>query len=233
MLVNTNRMQYVLAGGPSMPNRASVQGKRLAVSRLGTSSHLATRFIVKQLGLDPDRDVDYIQVGNTPERLSALLAGNVDGSILSVDEAALLGELPSMQIVVDMTQENIPYCGNGLVALRKYLQEQPDTVRRLTKAFATAMARFKQDQVAGVDAVGRFLGETDPEKAERIWAIRARMFPEKPYPEPQGVQFVMDEVAQADERVRAFSAEQLIDPRWVRELDESGYLDRLYNTTSR
>src|SRR5262249_48006464 len=58
----TNRLDYVLAGGPTMPPGAGVLGKRLGVSRLGASSHLATKYMVKQLGLDPERDVAYVQV---------------------------------------------------------------------------------------------------------------------------------------------------------------------------
>jgi hypothetical protein len=54
------------------------------------------------------------------------------------------------------------------------------------------------------------------------------MFPAKPYPDPQGLQFVIDEAAQGDERLRAITPEALVEPRFVRELDESGFIDRLY-----
>ncbi|HZU04789.1 MAG TPA: ABC transporter substrate-binding protein [Chloroflexota bacterium] len=228
VLVNTNRLQYVLAGGPTLQSREDLRGKRLAVSRLGTSSHLATKFILKYLGLDPERDATYIQVGNTPERVTALLNGSVDGSILSVEEGVLLGEIPGMRLIVDMTQEKLPYCGNGLVLPRQTLAERAEVVRRLVRALVEAIARYKQDREAGMAAVSRFLDESDPVKVERIWTVRSALFPAKPYPESQGLQFVIDEAAQFDPRIAALVPERLADPRWVRELDESGYIDRLY-----
>src|SRR4051812_28614405 len=132
-IVTINRMQYVLAGGPSISSADSLRGKQLAVSRIGSSSHLATKFIVKYLGLDPEQDVTYVQVGNTPERVGALVAGNVDGAILSSDEGSLIGNEPGMHVVVDMTREEIRYCGNALSTTRQYAREQPAVMRALTR----------------------------------------------------------------------------------------------------
>ena len=228
VLVNTNRMQYVLAGGPNVTSRAEITGKRFGVSRFGTSSPLATKFIMKQLGLDADRDVSYVQVGNTPERVSALLAGSIDGSVLTVEEGLIVGEMPGMRILVDMTKENLPYCGNGWFMQRDYARDNEEIIRRTARATVQATARYKTQKAEGVAAVVRFLGEDDPIRAERIWDIRSQMFPAKPYPEPRGLQFVLDEAGQDDERVRRITTQQLIDDRFVRELDQSGFIDSLY-----
>ena len=144
-----NRMQYVLAGSPTIAGPETLRGKRLAVSRIGSSSHLATKFIVKYLGLDPDQDVSYVQVGNTPERVGALLAGSVDGSILSADEGYLIGNQPGMHIVVDMTTENIPYCGNAMGSTRQYLREHPEVMRAMTRSFVEAITRFRLNKEIG------------------------------------------------------------------------------------
>jgi len=228
LAVNTNRMQYVLAGGPNMQTREAIPGKRLAVSRIGTSSHLATKFILKYLGLDAERDATYLQVGNTPERITALLNGSVDGSILSVEEGLLLGEMPGMRIIVDMTQERLPYCGNGLVMPRQAVAERSDLARRLVRSVVEATARYKQDKPAGTAAVAKFLDEDDPVKVDRIWTVRSALFPPKLYPEVQGIQFVIEEAAEGDPRLQNVSAERIVEPSFVRELDQSGYIDRLY-----
>jgi ABC-type nitrate/sulfonate/bicarbonate transport system substrate-binding protein len=224
----TNRLDYVLAGGPTMPPGAGVLGKRLGVSRLGASSHLATKYMVKQLGLDPERDIAYVQVGNTPERLSALLSGSIDGAPLSVEEALLLGSQPSLHVVVDLTRETVPYCGNSFVMTRQYARENPDVVRRLVKSLVETIARFKLDQPAAMQSIGNFLRERDPQKLEHLWGVWAKLYPVKPYPDTQGLQFVIDELSQTDERARALTPDQLTDPRWIRELDTSGYVDSLY-----
>ena len=224
----TNRLEYALAGGPSLPDRASVRGKRLGVSRLGTSSHLATKLIVQQLGLDPDQDVTYVQVGNTPERMAALLTGSVDGAVLSVEESSLVGNQPGPRIVVDMTNESFPYCGNSMVATRQYVRENPEVVRRLMKALVETIARYKLNKAEAMEAIGSFLQEQDPQKLEHTWTLRERLIPAKPYPDPDGLRFVVDQLGQQDERIRALTPEALADPSWIRQLDESGYIDSLY-----
>ena len=170
----------------------------------------------------------YVQVGNTPERVGALVTGNVDGSILSFDEGALIGNEPGMHIVVDMTRENIAYCGNALAANRQYVRDHPAVMRALTRSLVEAIARYKLNRTEGAEAVAHFLGDSDTRRAEQLWGAWVSLFPEKPYPEPRGLQFVLDEMAQSDERARALDVDQVADPSWVRELDESGYIDGLY-----
>jgi ABC-type nitrate/sulfonate/bicarbonate transport system substrate-binding protein len=162
VLVNTNRMHYVLAGGPGVTTREELRGKRLGVSRIGSSSHLSTKFLLKYIGLDPERDAAYVQVGNTPERISALMAGSIDGSILTVEEGLLVGEMPGMRILVDMTAEDMPYCGNGMFFPRAYVRDNPDVIRRLTRSTVQATARFKQSRSEGVAAVAKFLDADGP-----------------------------------------------------------------------
>lgn len=229
----TNRMQYMLAGGPNVPDAASLRGKRTAVSRLGSSSHLSTKFMLKHLGLDPEQDVTYVQVGNTPDRVAALLSGSVDATILSMDEGSLIGSQPGMRIIVDMTREPVPYCANAVVATRQYLRENPDVIRRFTRAYVEMTARYKLNRAEGMAAVSRHLDEYDPQKVASIWESWVSLFVDKPYPEPQGIQFVLDEYAQSDPRARDFKVEDLIDRSWVRALDEQGYIDQLYRAGGR
>ncbi len=228
-LQTTNRLQYMLAGGQSVATAADVRGKRLGISRVGADSHVATKFILSYLGLDPDQDATYVQVGNTPDRVAALLSGSVDATILSSDEASLMANVPGMRILVDMTREEMPYCATSLMTTRSYVRENPDVIRRLTRAFVEATARYKQNKAEGMAAVAGFLNESDPAKVEHVWETWQRLFLAKPYPDQRGIQFIIDQVAQSDPRVGALTPEQISDATWVRELDESGFIDQLYH----
>jgi ABC-type nitrate/sulfonate/bicarbonate transport system substrate-binding protein len=226
-------MQYMLAGGPTVPDAASLRGKRTAVSRLGSSSHLSTKFILKHLGLDPEQDVTYVQVGNTPDRVAALLTGSVDATILSMDEGTLLRNQPDMRILVDMTREAVPYCANAVVTTRSYARENPDVLRRFTRAYVEMTARYKLSREQGMAAVSHHLDETDPQRVASIYESWVSLFVDKPYPDPQAVQFVLDEYAQSDPRAREFQVDDLIDRSWLRALDDTGYVDSLYRAGGR
>src|SRR5205823_8794100 len=113
-------------------------------------------------------------------------------------------------------------CGNALVATRQYLRDEPATMRRLTRALVTAIARFKRNPGEGAEAINRFLGTDDDQKAAQLWQTLVPRFPERPYPDPRGLQAVLDELAQTDERVRVLPPADVADPSWVGELDQSG-----------
>ncbi len=130
-----------------------------------------------------------------------------------------------------MTQENVPYCGNGVVVMRSNVRENPELFRRFTRALAEIVARFKSSRAEGMAAVAEFMNEQDSQKVALMWESRSRVMPAKPYPEPRGLQFVLEEMGQVDERVRPLTVEQLTEPGFMRELDESGYLDHLYAAT--
>ena len=63
LAVNVDTAPYVLVGRPQIKSMKDLKGKKIAVSSLGSMSTLVVREIVARSGLDPDRDVTYLAVG--------------------------------------------------------------------------------------------------------------------------------------------------------------------------
>jgi len=78
----TPTMPYSLYVNSKIQDGKQLKGAKIALSRFGSSSDFAVRFMLTRLGLDPAKDVTLIQIGNQRERLSALLSGSVDGSVV-------------------------------------------------------------------------------------------------------------------------------------------------------
>src|ERR1043166_8644909 len=76
----TPTMPYSLYVNSRIHDGKQLKGTKIALSRFGSSSDFAVRFMLNRLGVDPTKDVTLIQIGNQRERLSALLSGSVDGS---------------------------------------------------------------------------------------------------------------------------------------------------------
>ena len=106
-------------------------------------------------------------------------------------------------------------------------------IRRFTRAYAAMTARYKLNREEGMAAVSHHLDESDPQKVASIYESWVSLFVDKPYPEPQAVQFVLDEYAQSDSRAREFTVDDLIDRSWLRALDDTGYVDSLYRSGGR
>ena len=67
-------------------NAAQLKGKKLAVSRFGSSSDFILRFALRKAGLDPEKDVAILQIGNSPDRLAAMRNGQISGTMLTVED---------------------------------------------------------------------------------------------------------------------------------------------------
>ncbi len=53
-------------------------------------------------------------------------------------------------------------------------------------------------------------------------------FPEVPYPTPEGVKTMLDDLARQNPKAAAADPKTFVDQSFVRELDTSGFIKRLY-----
>jgi ABC-type nitrate/sulfonate/bicarbonate transport system substrate-binding protein len=80
--VTVNRIPQIFATRNNIQKPTDLRGKRIGISRFGSASDITTRLLLRFWKLDPDKDVQLIQVGNGPIRLTAMAAGQLDASIL-------------------------------------------------------------------------------------------------------------------------------------------------------
>src|SRR5919109_1424370 len=83
--VIANRFNHVYLTAPAITSIKQLKGKKVAVSRFGSGSHFQTNLVLKEGGLDPDKDVTVLQIGNSAARIGAILGGAVDGTIMAAD----------------------------------------------------------------------------------------------------------------------------------------------------
>ena len=74
---------YRLVVRPEVRTVGDLKGKRLGITRFGTVTDSMTRLLIGKLGLDPDKDVAYVQIGDVPVLLASLTTGRtIDGAII-------------------------------------------------------------------------------------------------------------------------------------------------------
>src|SRR5262245_22981211 len=100
-LININ--PYVLMVPASIRSPEDLKGKSVAVSAPGSSSAISMRLAARRLGLDPDRDVTMLSMGTGPERIAALEAGTVVGTLADPPEA-LVNREHGYHALVDLSQ---------------------------------------------------------------------------------------------------------------------------------
>jgi ABC-type nitrate/sulfonate/bicarbonate transport system substrate-binding protein len=68
IMVGVDQFQHLFVARSGIKTPKEMKGKRIAVSRYGAFSDIQTRFLVRQWGMDPDRDVQILQIGNSAAR---------------------------------------------------------------------------------------------------------------------------------------------------------------------
>ena len=72
IMVNIDQFQHLFVARPGIKNPGDMKGKKVAVSRYGSFSDIQTRFLIRQWGMEPDKDVQILQIGNSAARSAAL-----------------------------------------------------------------------------------------------------------------------------------------------------------------
>jgi ABC-type nitrate/sulfonate/bicarbonate transport system substrate-binding protein len=152
---------------PEVKSVSELKGKSLGVPGLLGSQHISAKFILKQHGLDPDKDVIY-RVVETGARIAAMLSTAIDSSMMDYGEA-FRAKKAGLKMLVNAADSHALLAGGLGVNLRK-LREQPDQVRRVVKAMAQAL-KYMQENPEGTQQVMMKWLMLDHEMAAEIYQM--------------------------------------------------------------
>jgi ABC-type nitrate/sulfonate/bicarbonate transport system substrate-binding protein len=130
---------------------------------------------------------------------------------------------------------SIPYQAIGVATTRTFIRENPDIVRKYVKSQVEAVHRVKTDREAEKKVLMKYLGSQDNELLERTYDLISadeKLSP-KQYPTLEGIKNILEPLAQTDPKAKAAKPEDFVDMRFIKELDESGFIDELYTGRKR
>jgi len=223
-------LNYVLMGKAGIKTAEQLKGGTIAISRFGSATDSIARFALRRIGLTPGKDVTIVQVGSGPDRMNAILTGKVTAAVIN-PPSSFLAEKRGLAVVADVAKMGLVFQHTGAVTTKKFIREQPDIVRRYVKSHVEAVHRMWTDKETTIKALSRYMGSgLDREILEksRENVLTEAMYPKKQYPSLEGLKTVLNELAERDKRAKAATPEQFIDATFIRELDQSGFIDGLY-----
>jgi NitT/TauT family transport system substrate-binding protein len=211
---------------PDITKIADLKGKLFGATRFGTLSDFASRFALEKNGINPERDITMVQTGGQPETLAALVTGKVQAAALSVP-AILRAKKANMRELLDIAKLEATIHQNGVVTTRRYLKTNEDTVRRFLRAYIEGAALAKKDKAFAARVMAKYLGTTDREILDDAYERVILHLELPPYPSVEGVSTLLKTLEKTQPKARTAKPEDFIDSRLVRELDESGFINRL------
>lgn len=216
-----NRFNHVFLSHPSITSLKQLKGKRVAVSRFGSGSHFMTNLVVKEAGLDPQKDVTALQIGNSSSRMAAIIAGSVDATIMAADFVPL-AKKQGLNMLLDLADSKLDYPFLTFHMMGPVI----DRNLKLTKAFIKSVSEgirvLKSDKNAAKAAIQAALKTSDAETLEYAAARSAQVLDVRPFPTAAGIQMVLEELSEREPKAKTAKFDDFVDLRALRELEKEG-----------
>lgn len=222
-------LDFIFMSQPEIKLPEMLKGGVVGLASIRGASLVATEFALDKLGLKP-KDVKYIVVGGTPERLISLRNRRLQATLLS-PPTSIVAEREGFHQLADVGALGLPFLHNGIATSRRFISDNAETVRRYVKSQIEAVHLMKTDRKTSVSVLAKYLRQTtQKEILEKSYELSAtdQKYPRKQYPIPAGIQTVLDAIADENPKAKTARPEHFVDARFVKELDDSGYIDGLY-----
>jgi NitT/TauT family transport system substrate-binding protein len=211
---------------PNINSVEELRGKRVGVFRFGSASHLRLLNVLPRYGMT-ERDVTFLQVGDTPERLIALGSGAIEATLLSPPDHFQAQRI-GMKTLLNLRDLNVPYQGTGLVTTQRLLAKNRDLARRFLKAFVESIHAIRTNPALAKRALAKYRQVKDEKQLEDAYQALREVAKPKPYPSIDGFRTIIKDASERIPAARTANPKDFMDTSLLEELDRSGYIDTLY-----
>ncbi len=204
-----------------------LKGKAIGVTRYGSNTDISARFALKKFGLQPEKDVALVQLEDYPGIMGGIQSGRIAAGALAdpfTDHAKKLG----YKEIADIASLGLEFPFVALTANKSYVRDHSDVVQRFVRAYTEAIAMYKNNRELAMKVTQKYTGIKDRSILTSTVNFYAPKLARAPYPTPGGIRFVLDQIAVRDPRAKNVKPEGVMDARFVNQLEQSGFIDRLY-----
>jgi ABC-type nitrate/sulfonate/bicarbonate transport system substrate-binding protein len=223
-----NTFVFKIISRPEIKEPAALKGKKVGISRLGGVSDAAIRFALDRWGLVPDKDVAIIQVGGEIEEMMALQNKAVDAAVLS-EPIATVALKQGGSLLYDLSKLDVQYSMHGFGTRKSFIRDHRDIVIRFMKAYLEGIFLFKTNKDLALNVLKKYTRVDDVSTMETAYEeMSQRLIRAVPYPSNEGIQTILDQLGKTRPQVKNFKPADFIDPSILKEIEDSGFVKRLY-----
>jgi len=178
MLAGLNGLDQILVAVPAIKRGADLIGKRIGISRFGTTADYGARIGLKKLKLQPQKDVTLIQIGDTPARIGGMLSGAIEAATLSSSEKELAVQ-NGFHILADPSEVEFP--GNAVVTTRAFVKTNREDVKRFVRGLVDVIQFVKTQPERSKKLLHEIYRQSDDGLMANRYQAMVEMFPDYPY----------------------------------------------------
>ena len=220
-----NRFVFSLMARPDLRRVADLKGKKIGITRIGSSTHTAVLYVAAKAGLGAN-DYTLLQLGEVPNILTTLLAGQIDAGALSPPTNSR-AKKAGLHELVNLGVDGPEYPSTVMASTRAYVKNNPENTRRMVRALGEGLNLFKANRQIGIRAIQKYARLNDPEILDDTYNQFRDAFDALPYVSRAGIASLLASLAEKDPKIRQLKYEDVADMRFVAEAEKEGFFRKL------
>jgi NitT/TauT family transport system substrate-binding protein len=223
-----NVITFFLIARPEVRSIEDLKGKKIGVTRFGSATDFALGYSENKWPIKRGRDFTVIQMGGMPEMMQALKSRALDAATLNA-EFAILARKEGLKELVDMSTLGLSFPTSSIVTTRSFIKRNENAVRKFVRGFVEGSHFAKTERAASVEVFRKYIRNDDREYLNGLYDLYVlRYLPKIPYPSPESIKTVLDQMTEKDPRAAAAHPDQFIDARFFQELEKEGFIQKLW-----
>lgn len=224
----TNKMIFSIYVKPEIKTLEGLKGKKLGVTRFGSSTDISARYALRKQNLEPQKDVAILQMGSMSSILSGLQGGSIDAGVVSPPTLFVADKLGFKELL-NITDMDLAFPNPSLIAQGGIIRNRPEVINRFMRAYARGIHRAKTDRELTLKSITKYTKVEDPLLLQKAYDLYLGKVLEKaPYINMVGMQNALDDLAKTVPAAKSAKIEQFIDGRFLENLEKGGLLKELY-----
>ena len=216
-----NILTHSLLGKSEIKRPEDLKGKRVGVGRIGSNTHYFVVQALRRFGMDANKDIQPIQTGGGPETLAALVSGGLDAAAMTAP-ADVRAVAQGYRFVINGPELRIPYAATSFVTLRSLLNKRGLVFGRFMRVMAEASRILHTDKPFVYKVLRKYLRVTDTKILDASYQSESPALEQRLEIRESALQATLDEIAQSDPRAKSVKPQELIDRRYLIDLEKSG-----------
>ena len=223
--VNVATFRMMVA--PNIKSPADLKGRRIGISRFGGQTDTLTRHLLERWRID-GKEVALIQTGGGAETAAAMVSKAIDGALVNPPLHLNLADA-GFRTMANLGEMGVPYTSGSVVTTRSFVKSNPDLLRRVMRSMLEGIKIYKTDREFSLKALEKYTRNHDKKVLSALWEEFGNgVIQRVPYADATGFRFVLDEVAVRRPEAKKMNVGELIDNRFVKELEDDGFVKSLY-----
>ena len=205
-----------------------LRGKTIGVSRAGSISEIVLRYVLRaKLGLQPDRDVKLLVVGDPAVGLQALERGIVDATPLTMPLPLMAAKMGFRELV-NYDALGITFPANTVTTSRQTIGKRPELIDSFLRILIEGIYVFKSNKPKSLAIMKKNLLGTSDEVLEETYRYTTAVLEQQPYPSLDVIRSGLEILSLQYPQAKQTDPNPLVDASFVKRIDQSGFIAALY-----